>query len=110
MVAAGGALWVACTSDDVVLGLDRTTLRRTARVRVAGSPDSLTTGAHGQVLVALQKGPALAVIDTGSSTVLRRVAFGRQDQLHDRANIDVAYAARRAWVSSYLEGGVYRSR
>jgi hypothetical protein len=76
---------------------------------MAGTPDSLTAGPHGQVLVALQRGPALAVIDAEKSTVLRRVAFGSQDQLHDRANIDIACAARRAWVSSYLEGGVYRS-
>jgi len=36
--------------------------------------------------------------------------LGRVDQLYDQANIDLLVRGGTAWVSSYLEGGVYRVR
>lgn len=92
----------------VVSGLGA--LSTTARLALRGAPDAVTAGPAGHVLVALQEGPSLAVVDPRGPSVVRLARLGSQDQLHDRANIDVVYADGRVFVSSYLEGGVYRLR
>jgi DNA-binding beta-propeller fold protein YncE len=104
---AAGRVWVTCTSDQALLGVDPRTLRRTARVPLPGAPDPVATGGEDEVLVGLQKGPAVAVVDPSSGSVVRRKVLGTSDQLYDRANIDLVYAEGRAWLSSYLEDGVY---
>lgn len=108
MVVEAATVWVACTIDDALVAVDRRTLQRTSRTPLPGAPDAITTGAAGQLLVALQQGPTLAVVDPAGPTVVRRDRLGHVDQLHDRANIDVVHAHGLAWVSSYLEAGVYR--
>ncbi|MDX6301885.1 MAG: virginiamycin lyase [Nocardioidaceae bacterium] len=100
-------VWATCTTDDALVAVDPRTLRRTSRVPLGGSPDPITAGAGGRILVGLQKGPALAVVDPTSGTVVRRRVLGKVDQLDDRANIDLVRDKARAWLSSYLEGGVY---
>jgi hypothetical protein len=74
-----------------------------------GSPDAVAAGPDGKLLAALQKGPTLAVVDPARPTVLRRDRLGHVDQLYDQANIDLLVRDDgTAWVTSYLEGGVYR--
>jgi DNA-binding beta-propeller fold protein YncE len=110
VLVRGRTVWVACTLDNLLVGVDRRTLAQTEQLPLPGSPDALTGGAHGQLLVALQKGPRLAVVDPSGPAVVRTVGLGHLDQLYDQANIDVAVADGFAWVSSYLQGGVYRLR
>ena len=107
MLFTAGRIWVTCTPDDTLVAVDPHTLRRTSLVPLAGSPDPITAGADGRMLVGLQKGPAVAVVDPASGTVVRREVLGTADQLDDRANIDLIYVKGHAWLSSYLEGGVY---
>ncbi len=108
MVIEAATVWVACTTDDALVAIDRRTLRRTSKTPLPGAPDAITVGATGQLLVALQQGPTLAVVDPAGPTVVRRDRLGHVDQLHDRANIDVVYDHGLTWISSYLEAGVYR--
>lgn len=110
MVVAADTVWVACTLGNELVGVDRRTLAVSSRLALPGSPDAVQVGPGGRLLVALQKGPTLAVIDPAGSHVVRRLRLGQVDQLYDRANIDLEVHGDTAWVSSYLEGGVYRVR
>lgn len=110
MLVEAGTVWVACTSSDQLVGVDVRTLEKTTGIPLPGAPDAISAGRHGRLLVALQQGPTLAVFDPSSRTVLRRMRLGTVDQLYDRANIDAVVTGRTAFVSSYLEGGVYRVR
>lgn len=107
MLSSPRTLWVACTTGNVLVAIDPTTLRESSRLALPGSPDSIAAGPHGQLLVALQKGPTLAVIDPQASSVVRRLTLGRQNQLNDSANIDLVYTRGHAWISSYLDDGIY---
>jgi streptogramin lyase len=108
MLVEAETVWVACTSSDLLVGVDRRTLAKTSDTPLPDAPDAIGAGQHGRLLVALQKGPTLAVFDPSSRTVLRRERLGTVDQLYDRANIDLVLIGGTAYVSSYLEGGVYR--
>ena len=61
--------------DNHQIGLDPKTLAVTRRITVEGDPDGLAAGPGGTVLVSLQDGPALAVVDLGGR--LDRTAAGR---------------------------------
>ena len=108
MLVTAGTVWVACTVSNELVGIDRRTLKQNAQLDLPGSPDAVRAGPGGEVLVALQKGPTLAVVDPAGPTLVRRERLGQVDQLYDQANIDLLVADGTAWVSSYLEGGVYR--
>jgi streptogramin lyase len=110
MLFTDSTVWVACTLGNELVGLDRRTLEVSGRLPLAGSPDAVSAGPDGTVLVALQGGPTLAVIDPTGSKVVGRVRLGHVDQLYDRPNVDLLVQDRTAWVSSYLEGGVCRVR
>lgn len=107
MAAVGSTLWVACTTEEVLVGVDMTTLKPTSRLSMPGAPDAVTTAEDGRLLVALQTGPTLAVVDPQGSSVVHQHTLGDVDQLYDQANVDVVLAEGVVWVSSYLEGGVY---
>jgi streptogramin lyase len=109
MAVAAHTLWVACTTDETLVGVDPQTMKATSSTPLKGAPDAITTGPGGLLLVALQKGPTLAVVDPVGPRVVRRDRLGSMDQLYGRANIDVGFTSGRAWVSSYLEGGIYRT-
>jgi streptogramin lyase len=102
-------LWVACTTGEALVAVDPTTLQRVATLKLPGSPDSVVAGPQGRLLISLQKGPSVAVVDPRTPAVVRRILLGHEDQLYDSANVDVVYANGRAWVSSYQQGGVYRA-
>lgn len=106
---SGNALWVACTTDNLLVAVDPLTLRRVSTLHLPGSPDSVVAGPRGRLLISLQKGPGVAVVDPRTRAVVRRISLGHEDQLYDSANVDVVYANGRAWVSSYRQGGVYRT-
>lgn len=109
MLSTAKTLWVTCTPGDTLVGLDPISLKQTSRLTLKGSPDAIVAEPSGALVVSLQKGPALVVIDPDTSKVSRRVALGKSDQLYDRANIDVIYARGGAWVSSYLQDGIFHT-
>ena len=107
MVVVAGRVWVACTTGEELVELDPARLAVTSRVPLAGEPDAVSAGRGGVVVVALQDGPALAVVARGSASrrphVVRRVVLGHAGKLYDRANVDLLVDGRTAFVSSNLE-------
>lgn len=96
----GGTLWAACMTDRAVVALDPTTLRVRRSVAVEGDPDGLTPGAGADLLVSLQDGPGLAVLDTATGKV-GRVFTGDSGRLYDQANNDVLERDGTAFVSDF---------
>lgn len=96
----GGSLWAACMTDGAVVALDPTTLRVRRSVPVEGDPDGLTPGPGADLLVSLQDGPGLAVLDTATGEV-GRVFTGESGRLYDQANNDVLERDGTAFVSDF---------
>jgi len=101
----GGTVWAACMTDGTVVGLDPETLEVTSTVEVAGDPDGLTPGPGAGLLVSLQDGPGLAVVDTDAGTS-EQVWTGTSGRLLDKANNDVVERDGSAFVSDYLGDAV----
>lgn len=90
-----GTVYATCMDAGVVVGLDPTTLAEVARIAVPGDPDALLAlpqCAGGTLLVGLQEGPAVAVVDLRerSVTSLYDAAAGN---LRDRSNVDLLLLA-----------------
>ena len=100
-----GTVWAACMSDGTVVGLDPATLDVTSRVEVPGDPDGLAPGPGPGLLVSLQDGPGLAVVDTDAGTS-QQVWTGTSGRLLDKANTDVVERGGTAFVSDYLGDAV----
>jgi outer membrane protein assembly factor BamB len=99
VLVAGGRVWVACTTEGLVVSLDATTGRIRTRTKLP-APDGLAALGDGRVGVALQEGPALAVLDAETGRVLRRGAVDRAGALSD-ANVEVERIRDEAWSSSF---------
>jgi DNA-binding beta-propeller fold protein YncE len=110
MLVGADTIWVACTTGNELVGVDRSTLKPTARLDLPGAPDAVRAGPRGQVVVGLQQGPTIVVVDPSGPSVTRQIRVGHADQLYDRANIDLLVHDGGVWISSYLEGGVYRAK
>ena len=100
-----GTVWAACMTDGTVVGLDPASLEVTATVEVAGDPDGLAPGPGAGLLVSLQDGPGLAVVDTASGTS-EQVWTGTSGRLLDKADTDVVERDGTAFVSDYLGDAV----
>ena len=100
-----GSVWAACMTDGTVVGLDPASLEVTATVEVAGDPDGLAPGSGAGLLVGLQDGPGLAVVDTASGTS-EQVWTGTSGRLLDKADTDVVERDGTAFVSDYLGDAV----
>ena len=100
-----GTVWAACLTDNTVVGLDPDTLEVTSTVEVAGGPDGLAPGPGPGLLVSLQDGPGLAVVDTAAGTS-EQVWTGTTGRLLDKANTDVVERGGTAFVSDYLGDAV----
>ena len=100
-----GTVWAACMTDGTVVGLDPRSLEVTSTVEVAGDPDGLAPGPGADLLVSLQDGPGLAVVDTSSGTS-EQVWTGTSGRLLDKANTDVVERDGTAFVSDYLGDAV----
>jgi outer membrane protein assembly factor BamB len=96
----GGSLWAACMTDGTLVALDPETLRVRRTVPVEGDPDGLTPGSGADLLVSLQDGPGLAVLDTGTGQV-ERVFTGTSGRLYDQANNDVLERDGTAFLSDF---------
>ncbi len=95
-----GRVWAACMTDGTVVALDPRTLAVLDTVRVEGDPDGLAPGSGARLLVSLQDGPSLAVLDTATGSV-DRVVTGATGRLADRANADVLERDGSAYLSDY---------
>ena len=95
-----GTVWAACMTDNRVIGLDPQTLSVTDRIDVEGDPDGLTAGSGSSLLVSLQDGPGLAMVDSASGEVTRPFT-GTSGRLGDKANNDVLERDGTAFVSDY---------
>ena len=91
--------------DGTVVGLDPASLEVATTVEVAGDPDGLAPGPGPGLLVSLQDGPGLAVVDTSSGTS-EQVWTGTSGRLLDKANTDVVERDGTAFVSDYLGDAV----
>ena len=100
-----GTVWAACMTDGTVVGLDPASLEVTTTVEVAGDPDGLAPGPGAGLIVSLQDGPGLAVVDTGAGTS-EQVWTGTSGRLLDKANTDVVERDGTAFVSDYLGDAV----
>lgn len=100
-------VWVTCTAQNKVLALDPKSLAVVSTVAVAGQPDPVRIAPDGSVLVGVEDGPTLVTLDPTDGHVLRRKRLGAQPPLNDRANIDLAVAEHKAWLSSYGNNRVY---
>jgi hypothetical protein len=100
-----GRVWAACMGDGTVIGLDPASLEVTSTVEVEGDPDGLAPGPGEGLLVSLQDGPGLAVVDTASGTS-EQIWTGTSGRLLDEANIDVVERDGTAFVSDYLGDAV----
>jgi streptogramin lyase len=100
LLVLDGTVWAACMTDNRVVGLDPATLEVTERISVEGDPDGLAAGAGRDLLVSLQDGPALALVDTADGSV-QRVPAGESGRLYDQANNDVLERDGIAFVSDF---------
>ncbi len=100
LLVLDGTVWAACMTDNRVLGLDPQTLAVTDRIDVSGDPDGLAAGTGRTLVVSLQDGPGLAVVDTASGEVTRPFT-GTSGRLGDKANNDVLERDGTAFVSDY---------
>ena len=100
LLVLDGTVWAACMTDNRVIGLDPQTLAVTDRINVEGDPDGLAPGSGSTVLVSLQDGPGLAVVDTVSGEVTKAFT-GTSGRLGDKANNDVLERDGTAFVSDY---------
>lgn len=107
LAPAADKIWVTCTSQDKVVAIDPTSLEVVATVNVPGQPDPVRVAPDGSVLVGVEDGPRLVTLDPTDGHVVRSKKLARQAPLNDRANIDLAVAGGKAWLSSYGNGRVY---
>ncbi|HEU5001065.1 MAG TPA: hypothetical protein VFT68_19165 [Lapillicoccus sp.] len=108
IVATAEAVWVACTTDNVVVRLDPASWAVTARVTTPTAPDGLAAGPDGRLRLVAQQGPTLVVIDPNTNAVVSQQALGTLPQLYDQANLAVAVTADATWVSSFSADAVHR--
>ena len=100
LLVLDGTVWAACMTDNRLVGLDPDTLAVTRRITVEGDPDGLAAGVGSTVLVSLQDGPGLAVVDLADDSV-ERLPAGESGRLFDQANNDVIERDGTAFVSDY---------
>jgi streptogramin lyase len=100
LVASGTTIWVTCSTGEELVAVRTTDLVVTSRVALDGTPDAITAAPDGSLLVALQDGPTLVRLDGATGAELSRTRLGKQEQLHDQANLDIAVTGDDAWITS----------
>jgi sugar lactone lactonase YvrE len=110
LASSGTTVWVACTTQGVVLAVDERTLQVTGRLAVAHEPDAVRVYG-GRVYVVATLGPTLHELadDPRHPALLRSRKLGEAFMLHDQANVDLVLAAGSVLVTSFGQGRVYRT-
>ena len=110
VAVVGTTVWVTCSGSEELVALRADDLTTERRVALPGTPDAVTAAPDGSLLVALQDGPTLVRLDGASGSELSRTRLGKRPQLHDQANLDIAVDGDDAWVTSFSDGSVLRTR
>ena len=87
LAEAGGTLWVACTVDGQVVGLDARTLKPVVELPDLPYADAVVTGG-GAVYVVGQEGPTVWTIDPATREVISELVLG--DAPSTRENVGAA--------------------
>jgi streptogramin lyase len=103
-----GVVWLACTTSNEVVAVDERTMAVRGRVAVPGEPDAIRV-VDGRVWVAATDGPTLVQLsaDAGAPAVVSQHRLAGDAPLGDRANVDLAAAGGRLWVSAPRSNAVY---
>lgn len=93
---AGATLWVACTNDDVLLGLDARTLVKVARFPLHKADAVVADGKR--VVAVGQVGPTALIVDAASRRVEQTLGLGDAQIISD-GNVDATLAGDRLFVT-----------
>ena len=96
LAEAAGVVWVACTSDGQVVGLDARTLERVADLPDLPSADAVVADGD-TVYVVGQLGPTVWTIDARTREVNGKLVL--DDQPRTTENVDAALVGDHLWVS-----------
>lgn len=108
MVVVGRTVWLTCSVSNELVTVDTTSLKVTGHLHVDGTPDAITAGPGGELLVVAQQGPSLVSVDPAARKVTHTTVLGHQPQLYDRANLDLTVTHGTVWVTSFTDGKVFR--
>lgn len=98
LALSAGRLWVACSAQDRLVGLDPGTLRREVVLDGVVDVDAVAA-TPGAVLALLPEGPTLVVVDPGDGSERGRVRLGNAPPVVD-GNVDLLVHRGRVWASS----------
>lgn len=96
LAEAAGVVWVACTSDSRVVGLDARSLHRVAELPDLPSADAVVADGD-TVYVVGQQGPTVWTIDAHTREVTHELVL--DDRSRTTENVDAALVAGHLWVS-----------
>jgi len=96
LAEAAGVVWVACTSDGQVVGLDALTLERVADLPDLPSADAVVADGD-TVYVVGQLGPTVWTIDARTRAVTHTLVLDGHPRTTE--NVDAALVGDRLWVS-----------
>lgn len=96
LAEAAGVVWVACTVDGQVVGLDARTLRPVARIRHLDAADAVVADGD-TVYVVGQRGPTVWTIDARTRSLTHTLLLG--DAGPTRENVAAAVVGRRLVVT-----------
>jgi hypothetical protein len=96
LTEAGGVLWVACTTDGRVVGLDATTLQVVAELPDLPAADAVVADGD-RVYVVGQRGPTVWTVDTASREVAAGLVLDGQERTGE--NVDAVIVRGHLWVS-----------
>lgn len=96
LAEADGVVWVACTSDGEVVGLDARTLARVTDLPHLPSADAVVADG-GTIYVVGQQGPTVWTIDARTREVTGELVL--DDQPRTTENVDATLVGDHLWVS-----------
>jgi streptogramin lyase len=96
LAEAAGVVWVACTSDSQVVGLDARTLKRVTDLPGLHSADAVVVDG-GTVYVVGQQGPTVWTVDARTRKVTHQLVLDNQPRTTE--NVDATLLDGHLWVS-----------
>jgi len=108
LAANPAILWVTCTRSNEVLAVEATAMRLMGRATVPAEPDAIRF-IEGRLFLVSTAGPSLVELrgDPEAPAIRKVTALGNGAPLADAANLDLAAAGGRIWVSSFRDNGLF---